>query len=80
MVFKNVRALERGLDVLLAVNQKNAANIPQITKMTGMPRPTVYRMLETLRRQGYVVRSPTDDCWRTTLKTKSLSSGFRDED
>ena len=80
MVFKNVRALVRGLDVLLAVNQKNAANIPQITKMTGMPRPTVYRMLETLRRQGYVVRSPTDDCWRTTLKTKSLSSGFRDED
>lgn len=80
MAFKKVRALERGLDVLLAVNQKNAASIPEIAEMTGIPRPTVYRMLETLRTQGYVDQSPTDDCWRATLKTKSLSSGFRDED
>lgn len=80
MTFKKVRALERGLDVLLAVNQKNVASIAEITAMTGIPRPTVYRLLETLRTQGYVDQSPTNDNWRATRKTKSLSSGFREED
>ncbi len=80
MAFKNVRALERGLDVLLAVNQKNAASIRQITEKTGIPRPTVYRLLDTLRTQGYVAQSPTDDLWHATLKSKALSSGFREED
>jgi IclR family mhp operon transcriptional activator len=79
MAFKNVRALERGLDVLLAVNQKHAAKIREITELTGIPRPTVYRLLETLQTQGYIDQSLTDDCWRATLKAKSLSSGFRDE-
>lgn len=80
MTFKNVRALERGLNVLLAVNQKNAANIQQIADMTGIPRPTVYRILETLRLQGYVEQGTTDNRWQTTLLSKALSSGFRDED
>ena len=80
MAFKKVRALERGLDVLLAVNQKSATSIPKITEITGIPRPTVYRLLETLRGQGYVEQSPTDDRWQSTLRTKALSSGFRDED
>jgi len=80
VTFKKVRALERGLDVLLAVNQKTTANIAQITEITGIPRPTVYRLLETLRAQGYVEQSATDDRWHATLQTKALSSGFRDED
>ncbi len=80
MAFKKVRALERGLDVLMAVNQKGTASIRDIAELTGVPRPTVYRMLETLQSHGFVQPSQTDDCWCVTLKTKSLSSGFREED
>ena len=80
MTFKNVRALERGREVLLIVNQKNAASIKDITNSTDIPRPTIYRLLETLETQGYIVKSPTDDRWHAALKSKALSSGFRDED
>ncbi|SHK48331.1 transcriptional regulator, IclR family [Shimia gijangensis] len=80
MTFKNVRALERGLEVLLIVNQKNAASIKDITSLTDIPRPTIYRLLDTLETQGYIVKSTTDDRWHAALKSKALSSGFRDED
>lgn len=80
MAFKSVRALERGLDALLAINQRSTANISELAKMTGVPRPTMYRLLETLQSQGYITQSPTDDLWHPTLKTKALSSGFREED
>lgn len=46
----------------------------------GIPRPTAYRLLETLEGLGFVIRGATEDAWRPTLQTKSLSSGFRDED
>ncbi len=64
----------------MAVNQNNAASISELAVATRIPRPTIYRILETLQDQGFVTRSSTGDCWRATLKTKSLSSGFREED
>lgn len=79
MVYKNVRALERGLEVLLILNQKNSCSIKDITDSTDIPRPTIYRLLETLESQGFIVQSQTDDRWHVTLKSKALCSGFRDE-
>lgn len=78
--FGSVRSLERGLEVLQCVNQKNGLKAGDIAKQTGIPRPTVYRLLETLEGMNFLVRDHSSDKWRPTLNTKSLSSGFRDED
>lgn len=51
-----------------------------MARIVGIPRPTAYRLLETLEGMGFVVRGPSEESWRPTLQTKSLSSGFRDED
>ncbi|MGX1309528.1 IclR family mhp operon transcriptional activator [Amorphus suaedae] len=51
-----------------------------MARLVGVPRPTAYRLLETLEGMGFVVRGPSGEEWRPTLHTKSLSSGFRDED
>ncbi|WP_164738336.1 hypothetical protein [Frigidibacter oleivorans] len=40
----------------------------------------VYRLLETLEEMQLVIRDRSSEKWRPTLHTKSLSSGFRDED
>jgi IclR family transcriptional regulator, mhp operon transcriptional activator len=76
----SVRALERGLDVLQVVNQKGGVKAAEVAKITGIPRPTVYRLLETLESQNFVSKDFSSDKWRPTLYAKSLSAGFRDED
>ncbi|WP_193083283.1 helix-turn-helix domain-containing protein [Pseudooceanicola spongiae] len=78
--FGSVRSLERGLQVLQVVNQRNGLKAAEVAAETGIPRPTVYRLLETLEGLGFVGRDHSSDKWRPTLQTKSLSSGFRDED
>lgn len=78
--FESVRSLQRGLDILQCVNQWNGLKAGEIAKQTGIPRPTVYRLLETLEGMNFLLRDHSSDKWRPTLYTKSLSSGFRDED
>jgi IclR family mhp operon transcriptional activator len=78
--FGSVRSLQRGLAILQAVNRHNGLRASEIAKLAGVPRPTAYRLLETLEGLGFVLRGPSEDNWRPTLQTKSLSSGFRDED
>ena len=50
----SVRALVRGLDILRHVNRVGACRAREIAIATGIPRSTVYRLLETLEEQGYV--------------------------
>lgn len=76
----SVRSLERGLEVLTVINQHNGIKPSDIARIAKIPRPTVYRLLETLEEQNYVVRDHTAGKWRATLKTKTLSSGYRNED
>ena len=75
-----MRSLQRGLEILQAVNQHNGLRASEVARIVGIPRPTAYRLLETLEGMGFVLRGPSEDSWRPTLQTKSLSSGFRDED
>lgn len=72
-----VRALERGIDVLLVLNQFNGLSIADLTAKLDLPRPTVFRLLKTLAEEGYVVRSPSDSRYRLTPKVRELSDGWR---
>ncbi|MFV0387026.1 helix-turn-helix domain-containing protein [Paracoccus sp. (in: a-proteobacteria)] len=78
--FEAVRSLRRGLQILQAVNQGDGLKAAAVARATGIPRPTVYRLLETLEAMHFVIRDHSSDNWRVTLHAKSLSSGFRDED
>ena len=56
----NVRALSRGLNILRFLNRAGAARVAEIASALGLPRPTVYRLLNTLEDEGYVLYSGTD--------------------
>ena len=75
--FSSVRSLERGLKVLEALNRCHGARAQQIARLVELPRPTVYRLLETMEHLGYVTRS--EDAWTLTAQVKALSSGFHDD-
>ena len=76
---KTVRSVERGFQVLEALNRRHGASAQELSRSVKIPRPTVYRLLETMRRLGYVTRSETDECWHLTAHIKALSAGFHDD-
>ena len=76
---KPVRSFARGLAVLEALNQHGSATALALARHTGVPRGTVYRLLQTLQDAGYVERGIGDDRFRLKLKVRGLANGFEDE-
>jgi len=75
--FPPVIALTRGLDVLRAVNALGDASIAELHRHTGLHRPTVVRMLETLEHEGYVVRDSGSGRYLPAGRALQLSNGYR---
>lgn len=76
---RRVRGLTRGLAILRALNENNYASALQLSRITGLPRPTVYRLLDTLIASGYVAHGARPDVYRLTIAVRALSDGFNDE-
>jgi len=76
---RRVRGLVRGLAILRALNENNYASALQLSRITGLPRPTVYRLLDTLIDTGFVAHGPSPDIYRLTIAVRTLSDGFNDE-
>jgi IclR family mhp operon transcriptional activator len=71
-----VRALTRGLAILRYINVSGEARPGEIARALSIPRPTVYRLLETLEEAGYVVLSPSSNRVRVTRLAASLGDGY----
>ena len=71
-----VRAFKRGLDILQEVNRSGGIRAGEIAWRLDLPRPTVYRLLETLEELGYVARSASDNRFRVTRRASSLGDGY----
>jgi IclR family transcriptional regulator, mhp operon transcriptional activator len=46
---------------LQAINCNNGLRAAEVAKIVGIPRPTAYRLLETLEGLGFVIRGPSKD-------------------
>ncbi len=67
-----IRSLTRGLDALQLLNARGSATVADVVAAIRLPRTTVYRLLETLRLEGYVQRNPEDDRYRVTAFARGL--------
>jgi IclR family mhp operon transcriptional activator len=76
----SVRSLERGLALLVAMNRRKLASVADLAKDTKLPRPTVYRLLDTLSEAGFVVRDSATERYRPTHDVRALSDGFLDDE
>ena len=79
MESKPIRSFARGLAVLSALNRHGGATALTLARESGVPRATVYRLLQTLLDEGYVGRGTADARFHLRLKVRSLSEGFADE-
>jgi IclR family mhp operon transcriptional activator len=71
-----VEAVRRALQLLEQVNQLGVARVADLHRITGVPKPTIIRTLETLMEDGYVDRDPFTGGYRVTSRVQNLSRGF----
>ena len=78
--YKTVRALERGLDLLMELNTMGRARPGELAAKTGIDRTTVYRLLQTLGKRGLVARDFEEESYYLLRDVKRLSDGFVETD
>ena len=74
---KPIRSFARGLAILTALNRHGSATALTLARETGVPRATVYRLLQTLLDDGYVSRGTADDRFHLLLKVRCLSGALK---
>ena len=77
---RNVRALSRGLALIGELNASGPSNAVQLAKRTGLNRTTCYRLLDTLREDGYVTFDETNALFGLTPQVRTLSEGVSSRD
>ena len=71
--------MQRGLQVLRVLNEKNYASVLEINRATGLPRTTIYRLLDTLIDAGYVKFGNREEGYCLTVQVRTLSEGYTAE-
>jgi IclR family mhp operon transcriptional activator len=71
-----VESVRRALEVLRTVNRLRIASVTDIYAATGLPKPTIVRMLETLITDGYVARDNMFGGYRVTCRVHELTKGY----
>lgn len=75
-----VEPVLRALQILEALNRRAPATLGELSEATGLPKPTVSRLLQTLEEGGYVAHLPRRRGYTLRERTLRLSSGFRYSD
>jgi IclR family mhp operon transcriptional activator len=75
-----MRGVLRTLRVLRALNVRNGATVVELSRDTGISRPALYRVLETLREAGYVALDLSRRHYGLTMMVRGLAEGFNEED
>ena len=65
-----MRGVSRTLHVLRTLYDSNGERVATIARMTGIPRPTLYRILEALRSLGYVRRRSDGESMSSPFRSK----------
>ena len=74
-----VQSVARAFALLRALNEHNFTTVQELSRITGLPRATVYRLLDTLVSEGYVANGAERKTYRLTIQVRALSEGFADE-
>lgn len=74
--YEPVRAISRGLTMLRNISENGPITATELARISGLPQPTVVRIVETLIQEGFVYRQSGGATFSVTAHTKTLSSGY----
>jgi IclR family mhp operon transcriptional activator len=76
MSTKSLESLERGLAILESLNRSPGIRLDTLSSELDIPRGTIYRLVETLRREGYVRRDRHRGRYSLDEHVLSLSESY----
>lgn len=74
--YKRLKTVEKTLDVVRILNAEPFSRIKTLAQKTGIPKPTLVRILETLVALGYVKKVDRLSGYCITDKVLALSAGY----
>jgi IclR family mhp operon transcriptional activator len=77
---RTVRALSRGLTLIAELSASGPSNALQLARRTGLNRTTCYRLLDTLRQDGFVTFDETNGLFGLMPRVRTLSEGVSSRD
>lgn len=75
-----VRAVERALDILLCFVKDSQLSMMEIVERTGLNKSTVFRLLATLEKKGFVKRHPETEKYLLGFRIWELSANLDHSD
>lgn len=75
--YSPVKSVWKTLELLKELNRQSVSSVSHLHRQTGLPKPTVVRLLETLAEAGYVTNDRRQGGYRITSLVQSLSCGFQ---
>jgi IclR family mhp operon transcriptional activator len=74
--FPPVQSVQRALALLAELNRQRVTSVGELHQRTGLPKPTIVRLLETLIAEGFAASDSRLGGYQVTSKVAALSSGF----
>lgn len=74
-----VRAVERAIDLLQSLNRQPVSTLDVLHRQTGLPKPSLVRLLQTLIAKGLVRHAPQYGAYYVTSAVHTLSCGYHSE-
>ena len=71
-----VESVRRAIHLLHELNRQRVSSVRHLHHATGLPKPTIVRLLDTLIALGYVVNDRRQGGYQVTSLVRSLSAGF----
>jgi IclR family mhp operon transcriptional activator len=72
----SIRSVERAIDLIQALNRRPMSTLHDLHCETGLPKPSIVRLLRTLEAKGLAAQSSSYGSYQLLGRVKSLSSGF----
>jgi len=73
---RGVRALERGLAILLVLAKESEMSLSAIANHVGLSNSTTFRLLKTLKETGFVAQSEERGLYRVGIRAFEVGEGF----
>jgi len=77
--FPPVNSVVRAVELLQALNRRPISSIDDLFVQTGIPKPSIVRLLQTFEMQGLVRHAPQHGAYYLTSEVRTLSAGYHSE-
>lgn len=72
----SIRSVARAFRLLRLLNERQGTGLHDLHLLSGLPKPTVFRLLLTLQEEGFVEPDGMPGVYRLTPKVLELSAGY----